>query len=80
MKKEMLLHITSTRPFGSLTKMTGDYAVNYSFRFSSEYFDPEIKQRLFQKKLLMPQKEQDALAMQKVPGLVFKKLTRDLIQ
>ena len=28
-------------PFGSLTKVTGDYAVNNPFRFSSEYFDKE---------------------------------------
>jgi len=28
-------------PFGSLTKVTGDYAGNNPFRFSSEYFDEE---------------------------------------
>lgn len=28
-------------PFGSLTKLSGDYAVSNPFRFSSEYFDEE---------------------------------------
>ena len=28
-------------PFGSLTKITGDYAVSNPFRFSSEYYDEE---------------------------------------
>ena len=28
-------------PFGSLTKITGDYATNNPFRFSSEYYDEE---------------------------------------
>ena len=28
-------------PFGSLTKVTGDYAANNPFRFSSEYFNEE---------------------------------------
>ena len=28
-------------PFGSLTKVSGDYAANNPFRFSSEYFDEE---------------------------------------